>query len=161
MKERLGFAETGPFFCLYQVSVSPVYSFCPDVFSFTFLIYTIKITTAVTKANPSETGMFFIRQLSIDLGISDERTVSLTQKHIRGRLAESLIFLKESYGLEEDGSTLSIYLSREDLANLSNMTTSNAIRTLSQFATERLITIDRRKIKIIEEEKLKKISKIG
>ncbi len=67
--------------------------------------------------------MFFIRQLSIDLGISDERTVSLTQKHIRGRLAESLIFLKESYGLEEDGSTLSIYLSREDLANLSNMTT--------------------------------------
>ena len=105
--------------------------------------------------------MIFIRQLSIDLGISDERTVSLTQKHIRGRLAESLIFLKESYGLEEDGSTLSIYLSREDLANLSNMTTSNAIRTLSQFATERLITIDGRKIKIIEEEKLKKISKIG
>ena len=109
----------------------------------------------------SELALFFIRQLSIDLGISDERTVNLTQKHIRGRLAESLIFLKESYGLEEDGSTLSIYLSREDLANLSNMTTSNAIRTLSQFATERLITIDGRKIKIIEEEKLKKISKIG
>ena len=32
----------------------------------------------------------------------------------RQRLAESLMFLKESYGLEEDGSTLSIYLSRED-----------------------------------------------
>lgn len=105
--------------------------------------------------------MFFIRQLSIDLGIADERTVNLTQKHIRGRLAESLLFLKESYGLEEDGSTLSIYLSREDLANLSNMTTSNAIRTLSNFATEHLITIDGRKIRIIDEEKLKKISKIG
>ena len=117
------------------------------------------ITTLVAQNN--DLAMFFIRQLSIDLGISDERTVNLTQKHIRGRLAESLIFLKESYGLEEDGSTLSIYLSREDLANLSNMTTSNAIRTLSQFATERLITIDGRKIKIIEEEKLKKISKIG
>ena len=102
-----------------------------------------------------------MKQLSVDLGIADERTVNLTQKHIRGRLAESLLFLKESYGLEEDGSTLSIYLSREDLANLSNMTTSNAIRTLSQFATERLITIDGRKIKIIDEEKLKKISKIG
>ena len=105
--------------------------------------------------------MFFIKQLSVDLGIADERTVNLTQKHIRGRLAESLLFLKESYGLEEDGSTLSIYLSREDLANLSNMTTSNAIRTLSQFAAERLIAIDGRKIKIIDEEKLKKISKIG
>ena len=109
----------------------------------------------------TELAMFFIRQLSIDLGIADERTVNLTQKHIRGRLAESLIFLKDSYGVEEDGSTLSIYLSREDLANLSNMTTSNAIRTLSNFSNERLISIDGRKIKIIDEEKLKKISKIG
>lgn len=109
----------------------------------------------------SNIAMFFIRQLSVDLGIADERTVNLTQKHIRGRLAESLLFLRDSYGLEEDGSTLSIYLSREDLANLSNMTTSNAIRTLSNFANERLITIDGRKIKIIDEDKLKKISKIG
>lgn len=109
----------------------------------------------------NELAMFFIRQLSIDLGISDERTVNLTQKHIRGRLAESLLFLKDSYGVEEDGFTLSIYLSREDLANLSNMTTSNAIRTLSNFATEKLIAIDGRKIKIIEEDKLRKISKIG
>lgn len=117
------------------------------------------IMTLIGQNN--ELAMFFIRQLSIDLGIADERTVNLTQKHIRGRLAESLIFLKDSYGLEEDGSTLSIYLSREDLANLSNMTTSNAIRTLSNFSNERLITIDGRKIKIIDEEKLKKISKIG
>ncbi len=117
------------------------------------------VMTLVSQNN--RLAMFFIRQLSVDLGIADERTVNLTQKHIRGRLAESLLFLKESYGLEEDGSTLSIYLSREDLANLSNMTTSNAIRTLSQFASERLITVDGRKIKIIEEEKLKKISRIG
>lgn len=109
----------------------------------------------------AELAMFFIRQLSIDLGISDERTVNLTQKHIRGRLAESLLFLKDTYGLEEDQCTLSIYLSREDLANLSNMTTSNAIRTLSNFATEKLIIIDGRKIKLIDEERLKKISKIG
>lgn len=117
------------------------------------------ISTLIGQNN--KLAMFFIRQLSVDLGVADERTVNLTQKHIRGRLAESLLFLKESYGLEEDGSTLSIFLSREDLANLSNMTTSNAIRTLSNFANERLITIDGRKIKIIDEDKLKKISKIG
>ena len=57
----------------------------------------------------NDLAMFFIRQLSVDLGISDERTVNLTQKHIRGRLAESLIFLKDTYGVEEDDSTLSIY----------------------------------------------------
>ncbi|MBP3714345.1 MAG: winged helix-turn-helix domain-containing protein, partial [Phocaeicola sp.] len=65
------------------------------------------------------------------------------------------------YGLEEDESTLSIYLSREDLANLSNMTTSNAIRTLSNFASEKIIAIDGRKIKLIDIDKLRKISKIG
>ena len=117
------------------------------------------ITNLISQNNGL--AMFFIRQLSKDLGVADERTVNLTQKHIRGRLAESLLFLKENYGLEEDGSTLSIYLSREDLANLSNMTTSNAIRTLSQFAAEKLIAIDGRKIKLMDEEKLKKISKIG
>ena len=106
-------------------------------------------------------GWFFIERLSIDLGKADERTVSLTQKHIRGRLAESLLVLKNSYGLEEDGSTLSIYLSREDLANLSNMTTANAIRTLSNFASEHLIAIDGKKIKLIDETKLEKISRIG
>jgi len=105
--------------------------------------------------------LFFIQLLSVDLGIADQRVVNLTQKHVRGRLAESLLFLKESYGLEEDGATINIYLAREDLANLSNMTTSNAIRTLSNFVNERIITIDGRKIKIIDEERLHKISRIG
>ena len=123
-------------------------------------MFPMKIITQLITEN-NELARFFIRQLSIDLGIADERTVSLNQKHIRGRLAEALLFLKESYGVEEDESTLSIYLSREDLANLSNMTTSNAIRTLSNFAAEKLITIDGRKIKLIDEDRLKKISKIG
>lgn len=105
--------------------------------------------------------MFFISELATDLGIADERVVNLTQKHIRGRLAESLLFLLENYGLEEDGATISIYLSREDLANLSNMTTSNAIRTLSAFVDEHIIALDGRKIKIIDKNQLQKISKIG
>ena len=126
----------------------------------TVCLIPMTIVKSMVTSN-SQLSMFFIRQLSVDLGISDERTVNLTQKHIRGRLAESLLFLKDSYGLEEDGATLSIYLAREDLANLSNMTTSNAIRTLSTFVSERIIALDDRKIKIIDEERLHKISKMG
>ena len=110
--------------------------------------------------NNTKLMMYFIKQLSIDLGIADERTVNLTQKHIRGRLAESLVFLIDSYGLEED-NTINIYLAREDLANLSNMTTSNAIRTLGNFVTEKVITLDGRKIKVIDEDMLRKISRLG
>ncbi|MDR1678814.1 MAG: Crp/Fnr family transcriptional regulator [Prevotellaceae bacterium] len=103
----------------------------------------------------------FVQRLAADLGASDARMVNLTQKHIRGRLAETLLFLKESYGLEADGATINIYLAREDIANLSNMNTSNAIRTLSTFATEGIIAVDGRKIKIIDEERLHKISRLG
>lgn len=113
----------------------------------------------ITKNN--DLAWFFIRQLSHDLGGSDTKIVNLTQKHIRGRLAEALIVLRDHYGYEDDNATLKIYMAREDLANLSNMTTSNAIRTLSTFVTEKIIVVDGRRIKILNEPMLRKISKFG
>lgn len=118
------------------------------------------VITKLVKENAA-LAFSFMQKLASDLGASDARMVSLTQKHIRGRLAEALIFLKENYGVEEDGATINIYLAREDIANLSNMTTSNAIRTLSAFASEGLIALDGRKIKLIEEDKIQKISRLG
>jgi CRP/FNR family transcriptional regulator, polysaccharide utilization system transcription regulator len=109
----------------------------------------------------SEFSLGIIRKLARELGFSNARTVALSQKHIRGRLAESLMLLAQKYGFEHDGTTLKVYISREDIANLSNMTTSNAIRTLSTFANEKLIAIDGRKIKIIDMPKLDRISKLG
>ena len=105
--------------------------------------------------------IYFLRELAFYLGIAEESTVSLTQKHIRGRLAEALLHLKMNFGLVEDGHTLAITSSREDLANLSNMTTSNAIRTLSAFAQEGLIKIDGRRITILDEQALNKVSDMG
>ena len=99
--------------------------------------------------------------MSKDLGISESQTVSLTQKHIRGRLAETLLGLKDTYGIEGDGVTIAMYMAREDLANMSNMTTSNAIRTLSQFASEGLIGLDGRKIKVLDKSELTRISRLG
>lgn len=105
--------------------------------------------------------LYFIKHLSIVLGISDQRIINLSQKHVRGRLADALIFLQENYGYESDGQTLSVYLSRKELASLSNMTTSNAIRTLSSFVAENLIETERRKIKILDLRMLAKISELG
>lgn len=104
---------------------------------------------------------FFIRELATDLGIADSRIVGLTQKHIRGRLAESLLFLKDTYGLERDGQTIDIHLSREDLAGLSNMTTSNAIRTLSSFVEEGLIEVQGRTIRFLNIGEIRRISQYG
>ncbi len=103
----------------------------------------------------------FLLEMARDLGNSDTRTVNIAQKHIRGRLAESLLYLKDNYGLDEDQATLSVYMSREDLANLSNMTTSNAIRTLSSFADDGIISIDGKKIKILDMDELVRTSRLG
>ena len=105
--------------------------------------------------------MNIIRSFATELGFARFRTVSLTQKHIRGRLAESLLILRDIYGYEEDGHTLGICLSREDLANFSNMTASNAIRTLTTFVKENVLDVDGRLIKIMNEEKLERISRLG
>lgn len=109
----------------------------------------------------SEFALKIIQELASELGFSNKRTVSLTQKHIRGRLAESLLFLIDTYGFDEDGSTIQVYLSREDIASLSNMTTSNAIRTLSTFAAEKVIKLEGRRITVTNFDELKRISDMG
>lgn len=120
----------------------------------------MRVVEDLIRAN-NNLAMFFIHELACNLGGSDTKIVNLTQKHIRGRLAEALLLLAENYGLEDDDATLKIYMSREDLANLSNMTTSNAIRTLTSFVTEKLLIVDGRRIKILNEPQLRKISKFG
>jgi CRP/FNR family transcriptional regulator, polysaccharide utilization system transcription regulator len=109
----------------------------------------------------SELPLKIIQSFATELGLTNNRTVTLTQKHIRGRLAESLIFLKDTYGLEKDEKTIKVYLSREDIANLSSMTTSNAIRTLSNFAHEGVISLEGKKIKILDFIQLDNISETG
>ena len=56
----------------------------------------------ILKKN-ADLSLKFTRLVTEELGVSNNRTVSLTQKHIRGRLAESLILLRDTYGFEADG----------------------------------------------------------
>lgn len=114
----------------------------------------------IVRSSP-DLAMSIIRALATDLGFSHRRTVTLTQKHIRGRLAEALLVLKETYGYESDNCTLKVCLTREDIANLSNMTTANAIRTLSNFASEGIVELDGKRIKIIDKKQLEEINNMG
>ena len=92
---------------------------------------------------------------------AQNRIISLTQKHVRGRLVETLLMLSEIYGFEQDGKTINASLSRDDIAHHSNMTTSNAIRTLSNLASEGKIELKRRKIRLLDVPALEMISKVG
>lgn len=108
----------------------------------------------------SNFALVFIKDLADLLGLSLRHAAVLTQKNIRGRLAQCILRMKEKYGVEAD-CTLPIYLSRENLAGMSNMTTSNAIRTLSAFVDEGLVAITDRRIRILNEEGLRRVSELG
>lgn len=103
----------------------------------------------------------FIHILASDLAKSNEHTVTLTQKHLRGRLANALLILEETYGLEKDAKTLCARMSRGDLAELANMNIANTSRVIGEFAQEGIVSVYRRTISILDQKELKHISEVG
>lgn len=88
-----------------------------------------------------------LKSMANDLKEADEVIVNMAQKSVRQRLAETLIYINDSFGVNPDG-TLSVLLSREDYANIVGTATESAIRVLSQFKKEGLISTIGKFIKI-------------
>ena len=97
-----------------------------------------------------------LKDMAHDLREADDIIVNMAQKSVRQRLAETLIYIHESFGTNPDG-TLSILLSREDFANIVGTATESAIRVLSQFKKEGLISAIGKQIKIENLNGLKRV----
>lgn len=106
----------------------------------------------------SDLSLKVMKMFAKELDERDKRLVNLTQKHLRARLADSLLLVHDIFGCLPDGQTLNATLKRSDLAGLSNMTTANVIRTLSLFAKEGIIEIEKQKIRILDMVRLNEIS---
>lgn len=100
-----------------------------------------------------EVAQYMLQRLARELEAADCRLVSLTQAHLRGRMAETLLFLHHAHFVQNGLDVLS-HLTRRELAALSNMSTSNAIRTLSQLAEEGLISVEGRHIRLLDVHRL-------
>ncbi len=101
-----------------------------------------------------------MKLLSHDLKTAENRIADMAQKPVRERLAEALLILREFYGLQDDGETLDVALTREDLANIVGTATETVIRFLSEFKHDNLIDLKGRKIKILKHSALIKAAKI-
>ena len=97
-----------------------------------------------------------LKDMAHDLKEADDIIVNMAQKSVRQRLAETLISIDKSFGTNSDG-TLSVILSREDFASIVGTATESAIRVLSQFKKEGLISTTGKQIKIKNLEGLKRI----
>jgi len=101
--------------------------------------------------------MYLMKTICGDLKEADDHMVSMAQKSVKERLAETLIYLEDNFGKNEDGS-LRIQLSREELAGMIGTATESCIRLLSELNKSELICLDGKKISILDKAKLKRIS---
>jgi CRP-like cAMP-binding protein len=97
-----------------------------------------------------------LKDMAHDLKEADDVIVNMAQKSVRQRLAETLIYIRESFGVNPDG-TISILLSREDYANIVGTATESAIRVISQFRKEGLISTIGKHIKIEDVNGLRRV----
>ncbi len=85
------------------------------------------------------------------------KIITLNQKNIRGRIADSLLYLAEL----NKSDRFSLLLTRKDLGELSAISEENCVRLLTEFRKEGFIQVEGRHITLLEKGLLKKISEFG
>lgn len=101
--------------------------------------------------------MNMMKTICGDLKEADDHMVSMAQKSVKERLAETLVYLEDNFGTNEDGS-LRIQLSREELAGMIGTATESCIRLLSEFNKNGWVDLTGKKITIKNKSHLKKMS---
>lgn len=105
-------------------------------------------------------GFKIIKLLSDNLKAAQQHILTLSQKNVRERMAEALLFIKATYGMQPDGKTLNVIMSREEIADFVGTSTESAIRLLSEFNHQGLIQLEGKRIKLLDIDKLTKTANL-
>lgn len=100
--------------------------------------------------------MDILKRMAQDLKTSEDSLVNMAQKTVKQRLAQTLIYVQTTFAVDQDGY-LALNLSRDDYASIVGTATESAIRILSQFKKEGLISTKGKQIKI---ENLQDLSRV-
>ncbi len=119
--------------------------FIPEVYFTKVLTHNPKLSKEMMKVAMHE------------LGEAGKQITSLAQKTVRERLADEFLRLEEKMGIDDDGF-INISLTREEIANVIGTATESAIRLISEFKSDGLIEVKGRRFRLLDHEKLKKIS---
>lgn len=88
-----------------------------------------------------------------DLKTKDNQLVNMAQKTVKERLAYTLLYIEDNFGVNDD-KTLKLQLSREEIASIIGTATESCIRLLSEFKKLGLIELSGKNISIIDKKKL-------
>ncbi len=87
-----------------------------------------------------------------------ESLVGLTQKYMPGRVADTLLYLKNQI---YQSNPFNCNLNKQELADMSGMTKESFIRSLKELEVSGIVRHNRREIEILKEDDLQLISKNG
>ncbi|MGL4599355.1 MAG: Crp/Fnr family transcriptional regulator [Bacteroidia bacterium] len=99
-----------------------------------------------------------IQLLTSELRRTEHHLAGLARKHVKSRLAETLLELSETYGFESDEKTLAVTLTREEFAALVGTATETVIRLLHDLQEQQALKIEGRKLCLTNLSLLKRIA---
>jgi CRP/FNR family transcriptional regulator, polysaccharide utilization system transcription regulator len=100
----------------------------------------------------------FMKDFSKNILSVYNRLLFLTQKQMPGRMADTLIYLFEEIF---ESSKFSMYLSRQDISELSGMSKDSAVKILREFQNDGVINLTEHEMELLDHEKLHLISRTG
>lgn len=112
------------------------------------------ILTSLSK-NPDFT-LEVLRHMAHDLREADDVIVNMSQKTVKQRIAEAMLYLN-NFGQDDDGFFV-LTLSREDIANVVGTATESAIRIISEFKKEGLVKASGKRLGISNLQRLKELA---
>jgi len=98
-----------------------------------------------------------MKNISHQLNDANTAISQMAQKPVKDRLAETLLQLEETFGVDNE-SCIDVILTREEIANTIGTATESAIRLLSNLKKDGVIDLIGKKIKISNKNALKNIS---
>jgi CRP-like cAMP-binding protein len=92
-----------------------------------------------------------------ELQDAEKRMRDLAHMEVKGRIAETLLMLKENFGQDKAGD-INISLTKQDLASYAGTTYETFFRMANELVKEKMIKISGKNIAILKETKLKELT---
>lgn len=93
-----------------------------------------------------------------ELTRSETRERNLAHLNVRGKVADALIYLKQTFGTDEQ-NLLHVSLSRQDIAEYAGTTKEQVSKVLSDLDHEKVLNVNSKRIQILDELKLNHLRK--
>ncbi len=92
-----------------------------------------------------------------ELRKAEQRMRYLAQMNVREKTADALLFIRDSFGINDETKELNVEINREEIAGIAGTSVGQIIHNLSDLEKQKIIDKTGKKIQISDEKKLREI----